>query len=268
MVSEWIRALYRLQPHAIMPAPLAAVEQDVGVCDEYFRHGPNGEVVAAVVASDSNVELVWAREGCLHLLVGLLKEVIERNRIKFLAMNWTRYPIRLEHFGFRLRGRYFRLIYNRHGHNPKAVLSGFGISSYRHQEDDEMALELIRTCYAGQGIAISLKELAELREKRFFDPALWFWIVKQNSEEPCALAVSHHDTEVGEGWLDWVQVLPEFRGRGLGRMLVGECVSRLRKAKMITVSGSLDNPHRPSELYRKCGFSEHQEWFIMERSLS
>ena len=82
------------------------------------------------------------------------------------------------------------------------------------------------------------------------------------------MAVSHHDTEVGEGWLDWVQVLPEFRGRGLGRMLVGECVSRLRKAKMITVSGSLDKPHRPSELYRKCGFSEHQEWFIMERSLS
>jgi hypothetical protein len=125
MVNEWIRELYRLQPHAIMPAPLAAVEQDLEVCDEYFRHGPAGEVVAAVFASDSNMELIWAMEGCRHILVDLLKEVMERNKIRFLAMNWTRYPIRLEHLGFRLRGRYFRLIYNRNMHNHRTVLPGF-----------------------------------------------------------------------------------------------------------------------------------------------
>ena len=69
-----------------MPAPLAAVEQDLEVCDEYFRHGPAGEVVAAVFASDSNMELIWAMEGCRHILVDLLKEVMERNKIRFLAM--------------------------------------------------------------------------------------------------------------------------------------------------------------------------------------
>lgn len=266
MVSEWIRTLYRLQPHVILPAPLAAVEQDIEVCGKHFKYSPTGEIVSAAFASDSNIELAWAKDGCQHLLVDLLKEVIKLNRISFLAINHTRYPICPEHFGFKLRGRYFRLVHIRHKNGLEAKLPDFKVSSYTHLQDDEVAVEFIKTCYSKKGISISLQQLKKLRDKRFFVPALWFWIVERSSKRPCALAICHHDTETGEGWLDWIQVLPDFQRRGLGTMLVNECVSYLKKGRMITVSGNLDNPHKPLELYRKCGFGECQEWFIMGKT--
>ena len=115
---EWVTKLYAAEPHAIMPAPLSTVEHDIRACTEHLRHDGNGEIAAAVLASDKSVELIWARECYLDLLADLLIEVIERSSVKFLAINRSRYPIRVRHLGFRLRCRYFRLLY-------KAIVSHF-----------------------------------------------------------------------------------------------------------------------------------------------
>ena len=53
-----------------------------------------------------------------------------------------------------------------------------------------------------------------------------------------------HD-EIGEGSLEWIQVLPEYRGQGLGTKLVLELLCRLKdKAAFVTVCGEVDNPIR------------------------
>ena len=63
-----------------------------------------------------------------------------------------------------------------------------------------------------------------------------------------------------------IAVLPEYRGRGLGKKIVGALLNRLKSigASFVTVSGNLDNASKPLELYRKCGFTGDDIWYICQ----
>ena len=61
-----------------------------------------------------------------------------------------------------------------------------------------------------------------------------------------------------------MQVLPQKRGRGLGKAIVNELLIRLKsKAKFVTVSGQIDNKTNPEALYRKCGFKGDDIWCVI-----
>jgi ribosomal protein S18 acetylase RimI-like enzyme len=80
-----------------------------------------------------------------------------------------------------------------------------------------------------------------------------------------ALGIADFDAEIKEGSLEWIQVLPSKRGLGLGKMLVNELLQRLKsKADFVTVSGRVDNPANPQALYRKCGFTGDDIWYVVE----
>jgi ribosomal protein S18 acetylase RimI-like enzyme len=96
----------------------------------------------------------------------------------------------------------------------------------------------------------------------YFAPG-WFFLVQRPSGKRVGLAISGHDTDMDEGFIDWVQLLPRFRRRGLGTLLVRESIHRLRQARLITVSGTLDAPFAAGDLYRKCGFEQERQWTIL-----
>ena len=74
------------------------------------------------------------------------------------------------------------------------------------------------------------------------------------------------DSETEELVLEWIQVLPEYRGRGLGKMLVNELLCRMGgRAKFATVYGKADSPSNPEALYRKCGFIGNDVWHVLHR---
>ncbi|MFR8331962.1 MAG: GNAT family N-acetyltransferase [Oscillospiraceae bacterium] len=55
--------------------------------------------------------------------------------------------------------------------------------------------------------------------------------------------------------LEWIQVLPEYRRRGVGQLIVRELLYRMAGiARFATVSGRADSESHPEALYRKCGF--------------
>ena len=55
---------------------------------------------------------------------------------------------------------------------------------------------------------------------------------------PAALGIAEIDRNVPEGSLEWIQVLPSIKGKGLGKVLVLELLHRLKaRADFTTVSG-------------------------------
>ena len=96
-----------------------------------------------------------------------------------------------------------------------------------------------------------------------FDNDLWVFICDKQSLSPIALGIADFDRNIGEGSLEWIQALPDYRGRGLGTKIVFELLFRLKeKASFITVSGEVYNPTNPETLYRKCGFSGDDVWYV------
>ena len=69
-----------------------------------------------------------------------------------------------------------------------------------------------------------------------------------------------------EGVLEWIQVSPNYRGKGLGKFIVRELRWRMRdKAEFVTVSGRVDNPSHPDILYKRCGFSNEEIWHVLRK---
>ena len=91
------------------------------------------------------------------------------------------------------------------------------------------------------------------------------FICDADTSLPVALGIADFDSDIAEGSLEWIQVLPESRGHGLGQKIVLELLSRLKdKADFITVSGEADNPTNPEALYKKCGFSGDDIWYVIK----
>ncbi|MCJ7659302.1 MAG: GNAT family N-acetyltransferase [Anaerolineales bacterium] len=62
------------------------------------------------------------------------------------------------------------------------------------------------------------------------------------------------------------QVLPTHRGRGLATALVLELLTRVQKrSAFTTVSGSVNNDTSPERLYRRCGFTGEDVWWVLRR---
>lgn len=72
------------------------------------------------------------------------------------------------------------------------------------------------------------------------------------------------DRRVSEASLEWIQVHPGYRQRGVGRAIVTELVNRVADhVSFITVSGELASEHQPELLYRRCGFKGGDVWWLL-----
>jgi GNAT superfamily N-acetyltransferase len=81
------------------------------------------------------------------------------------------------------------------------------------------------------------------------------------SKEAVGLGISTYQACIRECYLDWIQVLPEYQGRGLGRLLVSETIRRaIGRSDIIRVTGMAD------DFYRKCGFVGTESWFNITKA--
>jgi len=123
--------------------------------------------------------------------------------------------------------------------------------------------ELIRLCY---GRAMAAEEVRSWRERPVFRAELWLLAWDQIGALSGA-AIAEFDRETGEGALEWVQVHPSHRRRGLGAALVSALLGRLAgTADFATVSGEVRNPTAPEALYRRCGFSGQDIWHVLHQT--
>ena len=158
--------------------------------------------------------------------------------------------------------KYFRLF-----HSLKDVTlpfsNDFKIKNVNIKSQKGLVAEILSKCYNTE---YSAKYVDSWTKTRVFDSSLWIFAVEERTMLPVALGIADFDDEIKEGSLEWIQVLPEKRGQGIGRLIVNELLLRLNdKARFVTVSGQLDNLTNPEILYRKCGFTGEDIWYVIRR---
>ena len=113
-------------------------------------------------------------------------------------------------------------------------------------------------------LSVTAEQLLGYRRTTAFAENLWLIALDAQTDEVVGCGIADLDPEAREGVLEWIQVLPEHRGRGAGQFIVNELLRRMAAhADFATVSGRVNNITRPEMLYRRCGFAGDNVWHIL-----
>lgn len=123
--------------------------------------------------------------------------------------------------------------------------------------------EMINASYRHENISVSEQDILLWKHRKTFCEDLCIYM-NADGGVMAASGIAEYDAACREGFIEWVQVLPEYRKQGLGKKIVAVLLNRLRDhgAEFVTVSGNLDSVSRPLELYKGCGFTGDDIWYI------
>lgn len=138
------------------------------------------------------------------------------------------------------------------------------ISLINFQDDQDELVSMINQCYQHENICIDKQDLIKLISTNSYDASLWLKIVDQN--QIVGSIIGCIDDEMKEGWIEWVQVLPSYQSRGYGQALINALLVKMKdKASFVTVSGNAQNKKDPEKVYRICGFTGNDYWYICKK---
>ena len=153
---------------------------------------------------------------------------------------------------------YFKMIHCLNTVSDAALIDGFVLAS---ADPEELATH-IRECYAAE--RITADALRAYTHTPVYSADLWIAVRDRATGRIAASGIGALDTRIGEGVLDWIQVSPAYRRKGLGAFIVCELLRRMRgKAAFVTVSGRINNPTGPMALYQACGFTDPVIWHVL-----
>ena len=185
------------------------------------------------------------------------------NSLKFALLHQD-FVSALPHGVLTNRESYFRMIHHMEYIPTRDLPAVFRFQSAYPRSESHAIANLIGKCY--EDIQPSAKTVRSWIDHPVFDPTLWVWVIDEQHHEPVGLGIADFDDTIHEGSLEWIQVVPEYRGRGLGKHIVGELLNRLKgRAKFTTVSGLLNNSTHPEKLYRSCGFEGDDIWWVLKK---
>jgi GNAT superfamily N-acetyltransferase len=249
-----LRSVYCATPCQALSIPLWKTLQLPPSCDLYIGR-EQGHVTHLEARAEQRLFVYWdAERRPTHLAQPDLGD------ITFALAHQDHLPL-FEHRAFKTRTPYFRLL--RRGEAAQArAPHGFSFAMVEMPQQAADVAGMIARCYADPAFPAST--VLNWMQHPTFVLALWVWIVDDATSAPAGLGIAELDQTLGEGALEWIQILPAYRGRGLGTAIVQELLARLHgRAAFITVSGEVNNPSRPEALYRRCGFSGGDVWWVL-----
>jgi len=157
--------------------------------------------------------------------------------------------------------QYFRLIHYLDVCQEAILPSGYAFKEVLLPNDVERVADVINKCY--EGYSQSAENILRWTKYPVFDNNLWVFVWDIASNLPVALGIADFDSDIKEGSLEWIQVMPQHRGMGFGKAIVLELLSRLKgRADFVTVSGEVENATSPEQVYRRCGFVGDTVWAV------
>lgn len=153
--------------------------------------------------------------------------------------------------------KYFRIMH----YLKKSIKHHQLISNITINQDMRDLILQINHSYINGKIIVNKGDIERWISHPTYDGSLWTKVVVDN--RLVASGIAEYDESTKEGVIEWVQVLPEYQGRGYGKMIVQELLYRLsKKADFVTVSGRLFNDSNPKRLYESCGFEGSDIWYV------
>lgn len=261
---ELVRALYPGAPHATLCMPFCKQKQ--ALARSHYLASTDGRHLCAVVAyTREAIEFTWCLPGRRETLRNLIVQVAHRlPALAFLPViessrrDWDGWS------GLASRGSFFRALLGSGRYRRRALPGGFEVVPCDPARDLPAAAELLASCAPEVSGRIGEPQLEAMTRADYFLPDGWLFLRDRVRGDLAGLAISGLCREFGEGFVDWIQILPAYRGRGLGTALLGEALERLREASFVTVSGSLESLHA-GELFERCGFRQMRRWTILAR---
>ena len=125
-------------------------------------------------------------------------------------------------------------------------------------------VRLINASYSD--LSVTAEQMESYQQTPVYCPDLWILLKEKETGTSLAGGIADYDKEVGELILEWIQVLPYYRRRGYGQLIVNNLLSKMQSAaKFATVSGKMNSPSNPERLYRRCGFTGGDIWHILTK---
>ena len=156
---------------------------------------------------------------------------------------------------------YFRLYHNLK--NIRQTIMREAEIVQANQAVDEFVW-LINASYGD--LSVTAEKMEGYQQTPVYCPDLWILLKEKGTGAILAGGIADFDKEANELILEWIQVLPCYRWRGYGQIIVNSLLAKMQgAAQFATVSGKMNNPYSPESLYRKCGFTGNDVWHILTR---
>ncbi|USG99646.1 GNAT family N-acetyltransferase [Thermococcus argininiproducens] len=248
---------YCENPCQVLPNALWKTLKDLSKFDTSFR-AENGLVTHLEAWKENELYVYWNRS---RNPPKIPKERLNGLKFALVHQDFLRaFPIER----FDIKVPYFRLIHKKRQVREVELPQGFHIVDVDAKNESNLVAEVIKRCY--ENINVTPEIVKSWTKHPVFDPNLWIWIIDSEKGNPAGLGIAELDPTVREGSLEWIQVLPEYRGRGIGKTLVLELLRRFQdRAAFTTVSGEVNNKTKPELLYRRCGFRGNDVWWLLIR---
>ncbi len=158
--------------------------------------------------------------------------------------------------------KYFRLYHNLK-EIPRVTTDDFDIITAT-RKDIKAIVQIINDSY--MDISVNKELIRSYTKTPVYSAALWIMVKEKLTDKYVGCGIADFDTETKELILEWIQVLPQYRGKKIGQLIVTELLYRMKDiAGFATVSGKVDNKTNPEALYRKCGFVGNDVWHILHK---
>ncbi len=253
--KQQLMEIYRQNPCQTLPN---ALWKTITPADDFqvdIRRGGDHQMESVAVWEGSRLMALWC-EDIEHC--PLNQEQIAE--VPFALVHSVALPI-FEDRQFSHQKAFFRIIHE--GDPPDYICPpGFVYWDAHPQKQVQVIAQFVRTCYQNMNVDESIVQ--RWMRHPVFEPNLWVWIMDEAENQPAALGIAELDRRVPEASLEWIQVLPGYRRRGLGKAIIAELLRRVSgEVAFTTVAGKVNNPTRPDRLYRRCGFSGRDLWWLL-----
>ena len=214
----------------------------------------DGELQFLKMWDDRSLHVYWDYEDEFRLDHEFVKDV------KFMLLH-DKYRDEVPFDEFSNVSTYFRIIYTHEEVLKTELPDGFSFKDVDTGGESQEVSDLIGRCY--EDLKPSADEVAGWTEHKVFDEKLWVWVFDEEKKDYVGLGIAEIDEAVLEASLEWIQVLPEYSGYGIGKALVHELLRRVDDdVEFTTVSGEF-REDGPMKFYENCGFHGDDLWLVL-----
>ncbi len=251
-----LEQVYLANPCQTLPNPLWKTLNQLAGFETSFTTDSTG-INRLEAWTDDHLFIYWRRDGRQPSL--LINRRLNYQRQALIHQDFLDPPTVA---GFQHWTSQYRLLFRDQPMPEPLLPDGFQFANVVNSPAEIAAI----TDHLAQGSPESLAHVEDWINSPRFTADLWVWVIDETTQQPVGLALGEFDTRINEAAIEWVQVLPDYQRRGLGKALTFEVLRRIgERAVFTSVAGVVEDRDNPGAFFRRCGFSGNDVWWLLSR---